>query len=399
MELEKKIAEIMEKYIEEGIVAGANLLIEKEGKEICYCEAGLADREAGKPIQRDTIFRLYSQSKPVTAAAAMILMERGRLDLCQQVSRYLPVFAKVQVWDKEKNRAVPAARPMVVQDLLRMTSGLVYPDGGMTVPGLHTGMVFDRIIQAIEKGEPTMTTRETADALAACPLLFEPGEGFCYSSSADVLGAVIEAAADMKYSEFLKKEIFEPLGMEDTGFWVPQEKQHRLAKVYETMPQEDGSNRLVLYTGNNLGIRNDMAREPEFASGGAGLASTLDDYMRFGRMLLQEGTLDGVQILRPQTVRYMTGMQLAEDLQKAFNRRMLWQDGYSYGNLMRVGINPAQAGMLIREGEYGWDGWLGPYFINFPREKITLLMGMQKKDAGTFEMTRCLRNVILSSVL
>lgn len=393
----KRIQEIMERNIREGSIAGANLLVEKDGQEICYCQAGMADREAQKEFKRDTIFRLYSQSKPVTAAAAMILMERGKLDLYQPVSRFLPSFANLKVWNKEENRAIPAARPMMVHDLLKMTSGLVYPDS-MTVPGLAAEQVFAQLVEAIENGEPTMTTREVADALAECPLLFEPGEGYNYGTSADVLGAVIEAVSGMEYSEFLEKELFVPLGMKDTAFWVPEEKQDRLAKVYETVPQKDGTNKLELYTGHNLGIQNKMTRKPEFASGGAGLVSTLDDYMQFARMLQQGGSQNGVQILRPETVKYMTGAQLNDVQQKAFAQRMLWQDGYSYGNLMRICKNPGQSGMISKEGEYGWDGWLGPYFANFPKEKITFLMGVQKKDAGTFEMTRNLRNLILSSI-
>ena len=135
-----------------------------------------------------------------------------------------------------------------------------------------------------------------------------------------MLGAVIEVASGMKYAAFLKKEILEPLGMEDTAFWVPQEKQHRLTKVYESIRTQDGQRKLVRYTGSHLGIRNDMSREPAFASGGAGLASTLDDYMKFARMLQNGGSLNGVRILQPATVRYMTGGQLLDCQQKYFEK-------------------------------------------------------------------------------
>ena len=141
-----------------------------------------------------------------------------------------------------------------------------------------------------------------------------------------------------------------------------------------------------------------MDMPPAFESGGAGLASTLDDYMRFARMLMQGGRLDGVRILKPATVRYLSGGELMEGQQKAFEQ-WIGLEGFSYGNLMRVCKNPDRAGLVAAEGEYGWDGWLGLYFANYPKEKLTILMGTQKKDAGTFALTRKLRNILLSEVL
>ena len=147
-----------------------------------------------------------------------------------------------------------------------------------------------------------MTTQELAERLADCPLLFEPGTSWVYGTSADVLGAVIEKVSGKKLSEFMENEIFKPLGMKDTAFWVPPEKRDRLAAAYETIANKDGSRTMVRYTGNNLGIRNDMAEEPGYEAGGAGLASTLDDYMKFARMLRNGGSLEGRQILRPEKV-------------------------------------------------------------------------------------------------
>ena len=396
MDLKEELGRVMRQYVDKNIVAGVNLLVEKDGQEICYCQAGLADRENGKEITRDTIFRLYSQTKPVTAAAAMILMERGKLELCQPVSDFLPSFREQKVCcGSTLVKLEQAGRSMMVQDLLRMTSGLVYPDEA-TLAGRQTGKVFAQVCSRLG-GNEEMTTREVADSLAGCTLSFLPGQEWQYSASADVLGAVIEVASGMKYAAFLKKEILEPLGMEDTAFWVPQEKQHRLTKVYESIRTQDGQRKLVRYTGSHLGIRNDMSREPAFASGGAGLASTLDDYMKFARMLQNGGSLNGVRILRPATVRYMTGGQLLDCQQKYFEK---WDvlSGYSYGNLMRVCKNPGQCGYLAEKGEYGWDGWLGTHFANFPGEKLTILVGTQMKDSGTFALTYKLRNLVLSSL-
>lgn len=418
MMLKEKLQTIIERAVEGCEVAGVNLLVEKDGREICYCQAGMADREKGLPVARDTIFRLYSQSKPVTAAAAMILMERGLLDLGQPVSDFLPAYgqqfycaeaggigadaaggANGKASGAEEALAQPAVKPvagpMRVYDLLRMTSGLVYPDE-TTMAGRQTAAVFKKIDEKLFT-EEALTTREVADALAGCALAFEPGSSWRYGTSADVLGAVIEAVSGMKFGEFLEKEIFGPLGMKDTAFWVPEEKRDRLAAAYETV-KEQGKNTLARYGGNNLGIRNGMDAPPAFESGGAGLASTLDDYMRFARMLMGKGELDGVRVLRPATVRYMTKADLMENQQTAFDK-WIGLEGFSYGNLMRICRRPARAATLACKGEYGWDGWLGVYFANFPKEKLTFLMGTQKVNAGTFDLTRKLRNALLTEIL
>ena len=393
MKLENVLKETLKISIENCEVAGANLLVVKDGKEIIYVQEGMADRETGRKIERDTIFRMYSQTKPVTAVAAMVLMERGLLDFYAPVSEFLPSFAQMCV--AKGGERIPCTRQILVNDLLNMTSGLVYPDEG-TEAGRAADKVFQEVCSRLHSKEP-MTTRELVDKLSVCPLSFEPGSSWAYGTSADVLGAVIEVVSGKRLSEFMREEIFEPLGMKDTAFWVPKEKQGRLAKSYETVEKENGGKELVLYTGDNLAVRNDMAVPPAYEAGGAGLVSTLDDYSRFAAMLLNEGSLDGVQILKPKTVEFFRSGELLPAQQDSF-RNWVGLEGYSYGNLMRVCKNPPRSGMMTRKGEYGWDGWLGAYFANFPEEKMTILMGTQKKDGGTFGLTRKLRNVILSRV-
>lgn len=390
MEMETLLRDAMRRAVDKKQVAGVNLLVKKDGKEVCYLEEGLADVAERKPIRRDTIFRLYSQSKPVTAAAAMLLLERGQIDLCQQVSEFLPGFCGQTVADNGEKR-IPM-RGVTLQDLLNMTSGLCYPD-----PTIESGRQSAALFEEIDErlfGENPMTTREVADRLGQCVLDFAPGSRMRYGTSADVMGAVIEAVTGMPFGDFLKKEIFEPLGMEDTDFWVPEEKQERLARTYETVKTEEGC-ALSEYTGSHLGIMNRMERKPAFESGGAGLASTLDDYMRFADMLLGGGEVDGVRILRENTVRFMTTASLNPHVQEGFYD-WFGLGGHTYSNFLRICKDPGKGQMLLREGEYGWDGWLGPYFANFPKENMTILMGMQKKDAGTWTLTRELRNIVLS---
>lgn len=373
--------------IDSNYIAGGNLMVIKNGQEIFFHEDGLADRKAGLPIRRNSIFRLYSMTKPITAAAVMILLERGEIDLYEPVSKYLDGL-KNQMVDEDGN-PVPAEREVTLKDLLFMTSGLVY--GGNHRAGKETEALFKEIDSRLLSDSP-MSTLEAMNKLGRCALAFQPGTSWEYGTSADVLGAVVEVAGGKRFGEFLKEEIFEPLDMKDTGFWLQPEKRNRLAKTYA----EDGKGGLILYTGNNLGIINKMDRDPAFESGGAGLVSTIDDYARFTRMLMNEGSLDGVQILRPQTVRYLTSGILNAVQQEAFDRKINLQ-GHSYGNLMRVMTDSSKAGDLGCLGEYGWDGWLGAYFCNCPKEDLTFLFMMQKTDAGTTTLTRRLRNIILSS--
>lgn len=392
MKMEILLQDAMKKAVDENLTAGVSLLLEKDGKELCFLAEGMADIENQKPIQRDTIFRLYSQTKPVTATAAMILVERGLLDLGQPVSDFLPAFKHQYVW-KNNTRQAPS-REILVHDLLNMTSGLVYPDESCE-SGKQTAEVFKEIEHRLY-GEHPMTTIEVADMLGACVLDFDPGSSMRYGTSADILGAVIEIVSGIPFSEFIRREITGPLEMKDTAFWVPIEKQNRLSQTYKSVEGQN-KNTLKRYDQDHLGIQNRMKKRPAFESGGAGLASTLDDYMRFARMLLSEGRADGIRILKKETVKYMVSAELTEEQQKNFEKSFLL-GGHSYANLMRICKNPSRSPYLARKGEYGWDGWLGPYFANFPKENITLLMGMQKTDAGTWALTRKLRNIILSSI-
>lgn len=393
MDIFKKLQQVMDQAVSNCEVAGVNLLIEKDGRELYYGQAGMADIEAGRPMSRDTIFRLYSQTKPVTAAAIMILMERGMIDLCQPVSDFIPEYGNMKV--VRESGVAPCEIPIRIHNLLNMTSGLAYPDDNTTA-GLFAGEVISEGERRLGS-DREMTTMELAKKMASCPLAFVPGESWRYGTSADLLGAVAEAVTGERFGEFLRKEIFEPLGMNDTAFWVPEEKQSRLAAVYETVPGPDGKYGLVRYGGSHLAVPNDMRTPPSIEMGGAGLCSTLDDYMRFARMLLAGGEDRGVRILKPRTLQFMTKGRLLDCQQKAFEK---WTglEGYTYSNLMRICEDPDKACVFAQKGEYGWDGWLGAYFANFPQEGITILMGTQKVNGGTFTLTRKLRNLILGEL-
>ncbi|MCV9885854.1 serine hydrolase domain-containing protein [Metabacillus halosaccharovorans] len=381
-----QIKKTLRKSLDNQDIAGANLLVLKRGEEIFYHEDGFADIEANMPILRDSIFRLYSMTKPVTAAAAMILVERGEIDLNEPVSQFLDGF-KHQMVEKD-GKLITVEREVTLHDLLSMTSGLVY--GGDDQVGQGTAAVFEEIDRKL-LGDSPLSTIEAMNKLGKVPLAFQPGSSWQYGTSSDVLGAVIEVVSRQKFGEFLRKELFDPLQMNDTGFWLPEEKRSRLVKAY-TNSEEGG---LELYTGNHLGIIHHMDRNPAFESGGAGLVSTVDDYAKFAKMLMNQGTLEEAQLLRPKTVSFLTSATLNIEQQKGFD---LWgQLGYSYGNFMRVLTDPSQSASIGSLGEYGWDGWLGCYFINCPKDELTFLFMMQKKDSGTTPLTRKLRNIVFSA--
>ena len=381
MNLQEKLSACLRQAVENHEAAGVSLLVLKDGRELCHVREGYADIAAGKPLQRDSIFRLYSQSKPVTAAAAMILADRGVIDLMAPVDQYLPGFANPRVVEAD-GTVRPALRAPWIIDLLGMTSGLCYPD--VDPAGQYADRVFQEDQKQIAAGGG-MDTLTFCNKLGELPLAFDPGTRWRYGTSADILGAVIETASGKRFGDFLREEIFEPLGMKDTAFWVPEEKRDRLVTCYRRVPGG-----LEEFSSLHLAVGR-YDRDPAFESGGAGLVSTLDDYAAFARMLMNGGTADGRRILSEAAVRFMTTPQLNETL-----RKDLWENlgGYNYSCLMRVCDHPGRAVLFTEKNEYGWDGWLGTYFANLPDQGITFLLAQNVTDAGTTAVTRKCRNIL-----
>ncbi|MGN0618678.1 MAG: serine hydrolase domain-containing protein [Ruminiclostridium sp.] len=381
-----KIYSAMQKAVDSEVASGVNFLALKDGKELIYCQYGSRDIENQKPMTRNTILRMYSSSKPVTAAAAMILVSRGIIDIAEDISSYLPEFKNLYV--NRNGERLPAERPITVKDLLNMTAGLPYPYENAE-GGRQCGTVFRELDNRLYSDRP-MTTEEFSKLIAQNDLCFNPGEHFMYGVSADILGALIERVSNIRLSEFMRKEIFDPLEMNDTGFYVPSDKSDRLAKVYDHV---DG--KLSEVKTNYLGIRYSADIPPAFESGGAGLCSTLDDYSKFARMLLCYGSYNGKQLIPEKAVKYMISGGLTnnqkEDLQKG------WGDlyGYTYGNLVRVCEDESKAIVLTSKGEYGWNGWLGTYFSNEPAHGITVLMGVQRIGGDTGVLARKLKNIVM----
>ena len=382
---------VLKTAVDHNIAAGINVLVLQNGEEKLYCEYGHRDLENKIPMKRDTILRMYSQTKPITSAAVMLLVSEGKIDLAANVKEYLPFFKCSYV--NRNGKRIQASANITIRDLMNMTSGLPYPND-INAAGIQCGNIYKTVAERLYSDNP-VTTEEFAKMSASSDLCFEPGEQFMYGISADIMGAVIEKVSDMRFGEFLKKRFFEPLEMNDTAFYVPKEKRDRLAKVYDYY--EHG---LIESKTDHLGLRYQRDIAPAFESGGAGLCSTLDDYSHFAQMLLNMGTYKSHRIMPEAAVRRMTSGGL-NNIQKPFliSQGWDWLTGYSYGNFFRVCENPDTASIFSGKGEYGWDGWLGTFFSNEPEYKITYLLGVQQFSLGnTQTYTRRIKNIIMSEL-
>ena len=270
-----------------------------------------------------------------------------------------------------------------------MTSGLSYGGNANETENLTSSLIEKIKLDMLTRS--AMTTQKIAMELGQIPLSFDPGERFQYGMSADVLGAVVEIVSGQSFGDFLKERLFDPLGMEDTGFWVPETKGERLAATYE---YRDGE--LIRFDEPHLGISATMDRKPAFESGGAGLVSTVDDWEKFCTMLVNGGTFGGQRVLCPGIHHYFTTETITEKQSVGLEP---WDSlyGYSYGNLMRKMIHPEMATSLSSYGEYGWDGWLGTYMSVVPEYNMYIIYMEQTTGAGTTRWVREIRNCIFEN--
>lgn len=371
-------------------IVGASVCVIHKGEEVYRKEYGQADKEKDIPMKPDSIFRCYSMTKPITSVAVMTLVEKGMLQLTDAVSQYLPGF-KAQKVLTEKGM-VSVREEVTIQHLLDMTAGLTYPDASFPAGQYMQDMIDEYYRKIFEEDTPT-STYDLANLIGQQPLRFQPGDGWCYSFCADVLGAVVEVVTGKTYGEYLKEAIFEPLGMSDTDFYVPEEKQDRFCQNYQFMPETQS---LEPCTWQHLGLSYMHLKKPAFESGGAGLVSTVDDYEKFVKMMLGKGTYQGVRILGRKTVECMTRNHLNEKQLPWFDWEQL--KGYGYGNLMRVMLDVGEACQLGSEGEFGWDGWLGSYVCMDPKEDLGIIYVIQKCGGNGHRDVQVIRNIVYSAL-
>ncbi|MXY17782.1 MAG: beta-lactamase family protein [Acidobacteria bacterium] len=361
------VTAVLDKYIDAGELAGAVSLVYHRG-EVQVSARGVQDLETGTPMARDTIFGLASMTKPITAVAVMMLVEEGKLDLDAPVDPWLPELAEPKVLSDPNgplDQVYDAPRAVTPRDLLRYTMGLGFPEWA----GIASEAPIAQEFAAMRRGD--FTADEYMERLGALPLAFAPGERWVYHTPSMVAGVLIERASGMGLAEFFRTRIFEPLGMPDTGFWVPAAKRHRLASYYRG-GEQPGT--LVPVADN--GTR--YAAPPKFPSAGGGLVSTVDDYLRFGRMLLGRGELDGVRILSAASVDEMLTDQLPEEPERRF---FLFEDfwrGAGFGLGLQITTEQSEGGPSV--GSFWWHGATGVQWTADPQQDLIFLRFIQRGD-------------------
>ena len=354
----QRINRAMQEWVDQEKLPGFLTMIARRGKVVHIEKVGMMDVEASKPVEFDTIFRIYSMSKPITSVAVMMLYEEGHFQLNDPVSKYIPEFKDLKVYKGKTEsgfEVVDAEREMTVRDLLRHTSGLSYGWSGSPV---------DELYQKANIFAPDSNLTEMIRKLGLIPLLHQPGTVWEYSVSTDVLGYLVEVISGMRFDEFLEERMFQPLGMVDTGFHVPEEKMGRLATLYSPVSEDDDTLKRV-----DVGPLEHQLGD-FFHSGGGGLLSTASDYMRFCQMLLNGGELDGVRLLSPKTIDLMTRDHLSDD--HPFDA-----PGVGFGLGFAVITDLAQYGGLGSEGNYAWGGAASTVFWIDPKEELVGLLMTQ----------------------
>ncbi|HEY8537678.1 MAG TPA: serine hydrolase domain-containing protein, partial [Steroidobacteraceae bacterium] len=348
---------------------------------------GKQDIEADKQMTTDAIFRIYSMTKPVTAVAMMILFEQGKWQLNDPVAKFIPEFKDLKVYagtDSEgKPILEPQKHPMTMRELMSHTAGFTY--------GFFSNSPVDKMQLQADVLNNNITLEEMIRRVAKLPLASQPGARWHYSIAVDIQGYIVEKLSGMPFDEFLAKHIFEPLKMVDTGFYVPPEKLHRLAQVYNV--DENGKLRV-----ERAGFNRDYSKRPALLSGGGGLVSTAADYFRFCQMLLNGGTLDGVRILSPLTVELMRTNAIGD----------LWAGlggaGTKFGLGFAITVDPMAAGGYYGEGTYWWGGAAGTWFwIDPVRDLIVIGMiqhlGASSGAAGMPDLRGLSRTIAYSSII
>ena len=392
----KRVTGAFQSEVDKGAIPGAVILIARNGK-IAYLEAfGFQNRENKEPMKTDAIFRIASMSKPITSVAVMMLVEEGKIQLLDPVSHYLPEFKGVQVGVEKLNTTTgnseligePPRQEMTIQDLLRHTSGLTYGIFGKSLvkQAYNEANLFDR----------NQTLAEFVSKIAKLPLAYHPGTTWEYSHSTDVLGRIVEVVSGVTLDQFVADRIAKPLGLSDTGFYVPAEKLDRLA---ETQLDPTTGKRWPTF---------DVTNRPNWLAGGSGMVSTAGDYVRFAQMLLNGGELDQVRLLSPRTVSFMTSDHLWPGVAFSPVTLNLFEpigiaptpkvgQGFGLGFVVRTqeGRNP----MPGSPGEYFWAGIWGTAFWVDPKEKLITVLMMQAAPLQARYYRSLIRNLTSQALI
>jgi CubicO group peptidase (beta-lactamase class C family) len=391
-QLERIRTHLTERYLEPGKVAGFLPLVWRRG-ELAYCEPlGKMDLERDRPMREDTIFRIYSMSKPITSVALMMLYEEGHFQLGDPIHRWIPEFRDLRVFRSgtwPNFLTDPCERPVSVKDVLTHTSGFTYDFMAST----NVDAAYRKA--GVRGSQHGGTLDAFAETLATLPLEFSPGTAWNYSVSTDVCGLLVQRMSGMAFGDFLRTRLFEPLGMVDTGFSVPDDRLDRFAANYERAP--DKSLRLL-----DDPMDSPFAGDVTFHGGGGGLVSTAADYLRFCRMLLGGGTLDGARILGPKTIELMSANHLpnGDDLTRwargTFSETTY--EGYGFGLGFSVNLGPRATSTVGSAGEIAWGGAASTIFWVDPAEDLAVILMTQFMPSGTFDFRGQMKALVYPAI-
>jgi CubicO group peptidase (beta-lactamase class C family) len=373
-----KVGEIMKGLVEAKKISGGTVIVARNGKVVFDETYGQRDLERKLPIERDTIFRIYSMSKAITSAAALMLVDEGKLELDAPVSKYLPEFAEMKVVDGDKER--PAKSPITVKDLFLHTSGIPYPGP----VGSETQKLYDAVeLLDMWSDLPLMVTK-----ISQIPLEFDPGTKWKYGASIDVLGYLVQKVSGQPLEEFLQERIYEPLGMTDTAFYVPAEKQSRFAANYYS----NGKGKMIILDDPT---RSAYLRKRGLASGGGGLVGTASDYMRFLLMIEAGGKWQGKRLLSAESVERMRTNQLSKEVEWiGFGDEKSKGTGFGFG--FAVTVEPGEKSS-DRKDEYGWGGAASTHYWVSPNDRLVVVT-MEQRSPNTPETEEKLKPVIYGAI-
>ncbi len=374
----------MKALVDKGAVPGVVTYVARHGKVVHQSIYGKADLSTGAPLKEDTLYRMYSQTKPVTGVAMMILFEEGRWKLDEPVTRYVPEFKNLKVYKGVDAKGQPILEPIsrsaTMREIMTHTAGFAY------------GLTTDNPVDKAYRDSGLLGSKDLHEVMVEAsklPLATQPGEAWRYSISVDIQGYIIEKLSGQSLPEFMESRIFKPLGMKDTAFWVPPEKQARQASLY----MYDRAKGVVVPAEGFMVL--DVSRPPTAANGGGGLVSTLGDYARFAQMLGNGGELDGVRILSPSTVRLMAANHLT-DAQLA---RQPLGPGIGFGLDFGVVMDPAAAGTTAGKGSYSWGGAAGTWFWVDPENDVVVLGMIQVLGGGVLRLDELSQQLIYSALV
>jgi len=380
-----RIHSLMNRYMESRKLAGIETCVVRRGQIVHRETFGYQNLETKTPMSKDSIFRIYSMTKPIASVALMMLYEESLFNLTDPVSQYISAFKNAKVLDADGGLEAPV-RPMTVQDLLRHTAGLSY--GGYA----ESQSPVDKLYDEADLFNPNLTNAKLTERIANLPLMFHPGEKWHYSVATDVVGYLVEVLSDRPLADFLEEKIFDPLGMVDTAFHIDPSKLSRFCTLYGKTPDSDFG---VLDLPDSSTFLPPVAAQ----SGGSGLVSTTTDYLQFAQCILNKGELNGVRLLGPRTVELMTCNHLPAVLLPISFEGAEPMLGMGFGLGFGVMLDMAQTGVMGSVGDHSWGGFAETFFLIDPKEDMIAILMSQYQPSQTYPIRKEFRTAVYQALI